>query len=140
MERGLEQQSCRREPGTGYYSGNCLRQTALEYNILVSGNCALLSGEYGNDISSGGQLSRKYKALMGILAYFGVMFVNMVVSYIVQFVLSFKEILFHMGNYYGSNNVNMAANYDSTLVVSLIMGVSMYFISHYILTKKLNMD
>lgn len=87
-----------------------------------------------------GQLSRKYKALMGILAYFGVMFVNMVVSYIVQFVLSFKEVLFHLGNAYGPNNVNMAANYDSTLVVSLIMGVSMYFISHHILTKKLNMD
>lgn len=85
-----------------------------------------------------GQLSRKYKALMGILAYFGTMFVNMVISYIVQFVLSFKEILFHLGN--SSSPSNMAANYDGTLVVSLIMGVSMYFISHYILTKKLNMD
>ncbi|MCM1112455.1 MAG: hypothetical protein NC399_04310 [Muribaculum sp.] len=85
-----------------------------------------------------GQLSRKYKALMGILAYFGAMAVNMVVNYIVQFILAFREILFHLDNPTGMND--LASNYDGTLIVSLIMGVGMYLIAHHILTKKLNMD
>lgn len=85
-----------------------------------------------------GQLSRKYKALMGILAYFGAMAVNMVVNYIVQFILAFREILFHLDNPSGMND--LASNYDGTLIVNLIMGVGMYLIAHHILAKKLNMD
>ena len=84
-----------------------------------------------------GQLSGKYKALMGILAYFGVMIVNMILSNIMQFIFSFGSI-FTARVVEGSTGV--AGAYDSAIIVGLIMGGSMYFISHYILTKRLNME
>lgn len=84
-----------------------------------------------------GQLSSKYKALMGILAYFGVMIVNMILSNIMQFIFSFGSLF---GEAVISGNASVAGSYDSAIVVGLIMGVSMYFISHYILTKRLNME
>ncbi|MDE7251971.1 MAG: hypothetical protein K2O32_03390 [Acetatifactor sp.] len=84
-----------------------------------------------------GQLSGKYKALMGILAYFGVMIVNMILSNIMQFIFSFGSI-FTARVVEGSTGV--AGAYDSAIIVGLIMGGGMYFISHYILTKRLNME
>jgi hypothetical protein len=87
-----------------------------------------------------GQLSRKYKALMGILAYFGAMFVNMILTYILQLVFTFGKLLTTSVAGTSASSTNVAGSYDSTLLVSLIMGAAMYFISHYILTRKLNMD
>jgi hypothetical protein len=87
-----------------------------------------------------GQLSRKYKALMGILAYFGAMFVNMILTYILQFVFTFGTLLTTSVAGVSAGSTNVAGTYDSALLVSLIMGAAMYFISHYILTRKLNMD
>ena len=84
-----------------------------------------------------GQLSGKYKALMGILAYFGVMIVNMILSNIVQFLFSVGGILADTFIYGGAS---MAVAYDSAIVTGLIMGGGMYFISHHILTKRLNME
>ncbi len=86
-----------------------------------------------------GQLSRKYKALVGILSYFGVMIVQSVIMQFLQFIFTFGSAMFRFSAqmpFYG----NTAGTYDSTIVVSLIMGISMYFVAHYILTKKLNMD
>ncbi len=85
-----------------------------------------------------GQLSGKYKALIGILAYFGVMIVQSVLMQVVQFVFTFGSLIFSesvSGVY-----TNTAGAYDSTIIVSLVMGVAMYFVAHHILTKKLNMD
>lgn len=84
-----------------------------------------------------GQLSGKYKALMGILAYFGVMIVNMILSNIMQFIFSFGSIFTARVT---NGSAGVAGAYDSAVIVGLIMGVSMYFISHYILTKRLNME
>ncbi len=87
-----------------------------------------------------GQLSSKYKALMGILAYFGVMVVNMIVSYIVQLIFTFGRVLGSLGSPDAYASTNVAGTYDSAILVALIMGTGMFIISHYILTKKLNME
>lgn len=86
-----------------------------------------------------GQLSKKYKALIGILSYFGVMIVQSILMQVLQLVFTFGTALFH---YSAGVEVytNTSGTYDSSIVVSLIMGVSMYFVAHYILTRKLNMD
>lgn len=84
-----------------------------------------------------GQLSGKYKALMGILAYFGVMIVNMILSNIMQFIFSYGSIFMAR---VVKRSASVAGAYDSAIIVGLIMGVSMYFISHHILTKRLNME
>ncbi len=82
-----------------------------------------------------GQLSKKYKAMMGILTYFGLGLLNMIIGMVVS-------------------TVNMAANisrgvsgeaisgitYDYSLIISIVMGVGLYFLSYFIIKKKLNLD
>ncbi|MDE7268973.1 MAG: hypothetical protein K2N81_00690 [Acetatifactor sp.] len=86
-----------------------------------------------------GQLSRKYKALIGILSYFGAMIVQSILMQVLQFVFTFGNVLFQ-NSIRTENYTNVFGTYDSSIVVALIMGVSMYFVAHHILTKKLNMD
>ncbi|MCM1089856.1 MAG: hypothetical protein NC092_03580 [Butyrivibrio sp.] len=80
-----------------------------------------------------GQLASKHKAMMGILAYFGIMIVYMLIGNIVQFIFNFGGLL-------SGGGPSVAFAYDGTTIVALVMGVSMYFISHYILTNRLNME
>lgn len=86
-----------------------------------------------------GQLSKKYKALIGILSYFGAMIVQSILMQILQFVFTFGNVLFQNSTR-TENYTNVFGTYDSSIVVALIMGVSMYFVAHHILTRKLNMD
>lgn len=86
-----------------------------------------------------GQLSKKYKALIGILSYFGMMIVQSILMQILQFVFTFGNVLFQ-NSIRTENYTNVFGTYDSSIVVALIMGVSMYFVAHHILTRKLNMD
>lgn len=89
-----------------------------------------------------GQLSRKHKALMGILAYLGVMFANMIIASIVQTISSFRYTFDMMRNdtMTMGMTVNMSSTYDCSLILTVIMSVALYASSHYILTRKLNMD
>lgn len=84
-----------------------------------------------------GQLASKYRALMGILVYFGISMVNGIVSYVISFLLN-------MGNFVVADAMNstpsLAVSYDATLITSTIMLVVFYFVSHNILNKKLNME
>lgn len=83
-----------------------------------------------------GQLSRKYKGMMGIVAYFVVMIINMLLAYIIQFLFMFGTIVIDNGG----GSVPLTSAYDSSTVLGLIMGTAMYFISHHILSKRLNME
>ena len=84
-----------------------------------------------------GQLASKYRAVMGILAYFGVCMVNSVISYIIQMVTMF-------GNSFGAAMTNTEMNpmavYDGTIITSALMMVGFYFVSHAIISKKLNLE
>lgn len=86
-----------------------------------------------------GQLSRKYKAFMGILVYMGALFANGIIGNIVKVLFTFLSFLFAddeaMTGFwmtYGS--------YDCTILVTAGIGIVFYFIAHYILTKKLNLE
>ena len=74
---------------------------------------------------------------MGILAYFGVCMVNSVISYIIQMVTMF-------GNSFGAAMTNTEMNpmavYDGTIITSALMMVGFYFVSHAIISKKLNLE
>ncbi|MCM1046096.1 MAG: hypothetical protein NC417_11360 [Candidatus Gastranaerophilales bacterium] len=75
-----------------------------------------------------GQLSRSYKGLMGILGCFGVIAVNMFLSFFVQLVASWS---------YG---YMVRASNLGALLISLGMGVGCYFFTHYLMTARLNLD
>ena len=77
---------------------------------------------------------------MGILAYFGVMFLNMSVASIVQGIATFRYTYEMMNNEYGDMTVNMNSSYESSFLTVTILAIVLYLTSHYILTKKLNMD
>ncbi|MCM1100190.1 MAG: hypothetical protein NC079_00425 [Clostridium sp.] len=85
-----------------------------------------------------GQLSNKYKAVMGILAYFGVLFAQMVLNYIIQFIASLGGAF--ILSFTEGESMAMGITYDGSILLMLIMGGAMYFIMHYILTRRLNMD
>lgn len=87
-----------------------------------------------------GQLSRKHKAAMGILAYFGISMVNMVISMIVSMIYSVSLVASSINDPYAVNEMDMMGIYDASMVIVIVMAVVLYFISHYILSKKLNME
>lgn len=82
-----------------------------------------------------GQLSKKYKAMMGILTYFGLGLLNMIIGMVVSTVNMASNIS------RGMNGEAMSGiTYNYNLIISIVMGVGLYFLSHFIIKKKLNLD
>lgn len=83
-----------------------------------------------------GQLSKKHKVMMSILAYIAVSMINGFFAFVTELFIS-------MFSGFTMNEVStgyMLMQYDFSLLQSVAMGVALYFISHYIITKKLNLE
>ncbi len=109
-------------------------------SVLLSPFCTMIMLFGGITI---GQLSKKYKALMGILAYFGISIVNMIINSLLQMIFTIKMTVETMQEPNGLGEVmetHMIGVYDTTLLVQVLMAVAIYFVSHYIISKKLNLD
>lgn len=87
-----------------------------------------------------GQLSKKHKALMGILAYLGITFLNMIITSVVQVISTVNYSMDLMATPYGEVSLNMNSTYETSLIFTIAVAIILYFVSHFILTKKLNMD
>lgn len=87
-----------------------------------------------------GQLSKKHKGVMGVLVYLGVCFLNMIITSVIQVISMVKMSMDILADPYGDVNMNLNGTMYSALIMSLAMAVVLYFVSHHILTKKLNMD
>lgn len=83
-----------------------------------------------------GQMSKKHKILMSILSYIGVSAVAGLISFIAQIVIMMCYRV--TGNEISTGY--MLAEYDVALFQAVIMGAALYFISHYIISRKLNLD
>lgn len=88
-----------------------------------------------------GQLSRKHKVLMSIVAYIGISTFNSIVGTLISFINSFSTIVKNVAAN-GSAHVyySMNRSYVVILIHGILLGVILYFLSHYIITKKLNLD
>lgn len=84
-----------------------------------------------------GQLSGKYKVMMGILAYIGLAVANYILNSLVQAIMTFGYIAGSMDEMSMSY---MTSRYDPSLIISCVVGVVLYFVSHYIISKKLNLE
>jgi len=84
-----------------------------------------------------GQLASKYRALVGILVYFGISVVSSIVAYIISFILNIGSFAVASAT---DGIPSMTASYDAAVITYLIMAVILYFVSHNILNKKLNME
>lgn len=86
-----------------------------------------------------GQLAKKMRALFGIIAYFVITFVSNIITSVVQLLGTVVILgLDEYGNY--SYNLEQFFSRDMKVIVSLIVGVVLYFVSHHIITKKLNLQ
>ena len=89
-----------------------------------------------------GQLSKKHKGIMGIVAYLGVTFINMIASSIAQVINSIgfsKEVI---RSQYSDTVMELEMNsaLDVSSIVTLMVAIILYIVSYQILSKKLNMD
>lgn len=87
-----------------------------------------------------GQLSKRHKGVMGVLVYLGICFLNMIIASVIQVISMVKTSMDIVADPYGDINMNLNGTMYSSLILSLSMAVILYFVSHHILTKKLNMD
>ncbi|MCM1187035.1 MAG: hypothetical protein NC251_02095 [Lachnoclostridium sp.] len=83
-----------------------------------------------------GQLSAKHKGLMGILIYFGITMANSVLTNIVS---SIGRVITMAGRSYDANAV-LFFTMDVTIIFQVLIAVCLYFLSHYIIVRKLNLN
>lgn len=82
-----------------------------------------------------GQLSGKRKLMMGILTYIGLTVVNYILNSLAQAIITFRYA------FADDSSMNyMTGKYDASLIISCVVGVILYFVSHYIISKKLNLE
>lgn len=86
-----------------------------------------------------GQLAKKLRVLFGIIAYFVISFLSNMISAVVQLlgtvmILGLEE----FGEY--SYNLEQFFSRDMKIIISLAVGAALYFVSHNIITKKLNLQ
>ncbi|MBO4981580.1 MAG: hypothetical protein J6C84_06760 [Lachnospiraceae bacterium] len=86
-----------------------------------------------------GQLSKKHKGMMGILAYFGIMVANSIITQITQTIGSILAMRMESYSASGYNEV-MFYTYDVQILITLLIGAGLYFLSHYIISQKLNLN
>ncbi|MCM1326586.1 MAG: hypothetical protein NC094_05100 [Bacteroidales bacterium] len=83
-----------------------------------------------------GQLSAKHKGLMGILIYFGITMANSVLTNIVS---NIGRVITMAGRSYDANAV-LFFTMDVAIIFQVLIAVCLYFLSHYIIVKKLNLN
>lgn len=87
-----------------------------------------------------GQLSRKYKVMMGIVTYIGLLILNAIISSLVQLCTS---LAYAARSAYTDSDLSsgyMLTTYDISLVIGVLVGLILYFLSHYIICQKLNLE
>lgn len=85
-----------------------------------------------------GQLSSKYRVLMAILWYVGIMIARGLLGFIIQ-VISYTALIFATGEEYIMSSYMNISLYSS-LIINLLLAVGCYLASYYITSKKLNME
>lgn len=81
-----------------------------------------------------GQLFSKYRVMMAIFCYIGVIIVNYIISMFIQLPITIRAVstddIFALYN----------STYDAAILLNVVMAAIMYFVAHYVITKRLNME
>lgn len=87
-----------------------------------------------------GQLVNRHKILASIGAYFGITFILQFVSFFVMFALGLSDTSVEIGDSFNY----VTSFYQKYLIVSILLqlglGIIYYVITHYLLSKKLNLE
>ena len=84
-----------------------------------------------------GQLSGKYKLLLGILAFVGLLFVQSILGQVLRFMFTIAAFAATSVDDYALSS--FAGTMDANVITSLLFGGIMYFVSYQILSKNLNL-
>lgn len=105
----------------------------LIYALLLFGSPFCTMGTLYGALTIG-QLSKKHKGLMGILAYFGITFATTLLSNIAQVI--------GVTTTRTTNNPHtmLFFSLDLTMILTAAVAICLYFLSHYIIVKKLNLN
>ena len=89
-----------------------------------------------------GQLFGKHKVMMSIVSYFGISMITNVITSIVSMPVTISSTRKMFENPSSQVNLNLSGIPSSliSIAVSVVVAVILYFISNYIITKKLNLD
>lgn len=87
-----------------------------------------------------GQLSSRHKVMMSIVSYFGITILLQIVASIVTVPVTFYSTQAIMESAEVSVNLTTMPTFLVTIAMNLIFAVVLYFISNFIITRKLNLD
>ncbi|MBQ4536473.1 MAG: hypothetical protein II994_02505 [Lachnospiraceae bacterium] len=109
--------------------------------ILIMGPISSISMIFG--AMTIGQLVNKHKAIMGIACYFGLTFVNQILATLCQIVgmvgqvgtmaIAEEDVIVNMHS-------QIFFSYDLQIIMMLLLSIALYFLSHFIISKKLNLN
>lgn len=85
-----------------------------------------------------GQLARKHKLLWGILTYVGIMFAYSILGQMIRFIASMSALV--VASRTEDPSIITTASLDGNLVLGILTVVGMYALTHFIVSKKLNLD
>lgn len=85
-----------------------------------------------------GQLAKRHKLFMGILTYFGIG----VVHWIINMLMSAARNVVVARSFFDSDEMAryMLGTYEGSMLLMLILGLGLYFVSLYLIGKKLNLE
>lgn len=86
-----------------------------------------------------GQLSKKHKVLMSILTYIGIIMFYSIISTIITFVSVLTSTISAVSDDSATFDA-ISVTYGGSLATMVFGAVILYFVAHYILSKKLNME
>lgn len=87
-----------------------------------------------------GQLSSKHKVMMSIVSYFVINVVISIISTVVTLPITISQSIKSLNSYSNQVMVNSTGTYIVTIVLTIAIAAALYFASHYIITKKLNLE
>ncbi len=87
-----------------------------------------------------GQLAKNHKGLMAIVGCIAVYLVNQIVLFVVQCVLLLGQVTAGVVGGKSVVGIMQPASYVVMLIVQAAMGVGAYFLTHYIVSRKLNLN
>lgn len=109
--------------------------------LLLVGPIANISMIFG--AMTIGQLVNKHKALMGIACYFALTFVNQILATICQIVGAIGQVgtmAVTAEDSIISMHSQIFFSYDLQIIMMFLMSIALYFMSHFIISKKLNLN
>lgn len=89
-----------------------------------------------------GQLFGKHRVMMSIVSYFAISVVSQIVNSLVTLPFSIansRRMISHSYGWVNTDSFSISTSLIS-LAVSIVIAVVLYFVSNYIITKKLNLD